>query len=225
MNLTVLLIFVFIITICYVPYKGRNFIGNSKMITIGFSLWFTLWSSVLLLFIKRVGIPEPKGWEMVVFGLITLLWFLSPLLVRTFGKRPSDDVFRNARARQMLHFESGHLLVKYAEICFQQVQFAYLVLVVFRGLTDWQLMAAFTAAEVLVHLGNLLFYKKTVAMSFVYWSIPMGIAFSLAIRYGHYYSTASIHLLFYLIESGRWWMVRHSGKRVPERDVKRPSRV
>lgn len=195
----------FCIIFAYAPYKPNQkklFISTSLWYAVFVSVWFVIWSVFLVvpvfprIVINRNTVP--------LFFAMSILWFLSTLLVRRYGHEPPKNI-SEAPSRLLIRFEPQMFFTKYFEILFQQSMFLYIIFVLLRGLSEIQVIGWFTIVVGVIHLGNIPFTGKKDAMFYFYLSLPTAVLFGWLILHGYVFITTTLHMLFYLVFNGRHW--------------------
>ena len=201
-----------IIVVGYLPYKTLQRIrphglGDiSKTTAFLLFIWFLILSIILFLQTdEKIIVTSPTTVPIAV--VTTLLWFFSPYLIRKIGTYPTAVIAENQKWF-VIRFEPKTLYLKYVEVLFQQVKFLYLIFVVFGALTMGDRVLWFTLLVGLLHLGNVFFLSTHTAMIFFILSLPMGVLFGMLMLNGYILVTIAIHLWFYLLFGGWYWLRR-----------------
>ena len=207
------ILYVFLcIILAYAPYKPNQkklFIGASLQYAVFVSVWFCI-CSLALIYPTAVTLLMDHRFDWI-FPLMTILWFVSPYVVRKFGSLPNMEI-ADKPARLLIRFEPKMFLTKYFEILFQQSMFVYVLFVVLTGMTFWSTMVWFTVMIGLIHLGNFPFTGKKDTLFYFYLSLPMAVAFGWLILQGYVAITIAMHMLFYLVFNGRYWFIHSNHK-------------
>ncbi|MBP9814142.1 hypothetical protein KBC80_03015 [Candidatus Woesebacteria bacterium] len=211
MNTLGVFLYVFLWMIAaYAPYKPNQkklFIGASHGYAWLVSIWFTI-CIVALMYptIPFIRIDNRFNW---VFPFITIIWFVSPYIVRRFGREPKATL-SDSPARLLIRFESKIFMTKYFEILFQQSMFIYILFVLLRGQPFWMTIVSFIVIIGMIHLGNFPFTGKKDTLFYFYLSLPMAAVFGILILNGYVSITIAIHMIFYLVFNGRYWFARQN---------------
>ncbi len=205
--------FVLIIVLAYVPYKPNQkklFIGSSRRYAVLVSIWFCIFIYVLAYqVVPYVRLDHRLDWALV---LTSLIWFVSPYVVRIFGSAPNIAI-ADKLARLLIRFDPKMLLTKYFEILFQQSMFVYILFVLLRGVPFWPAVWWFTVFIGVIHLGNIPFTGKKDALFYFYLSLPMSVIFGVLMLHGYVNLTITIHMLFYLVFNGRFWFQNRTSQK------------
>lgn len=197
-----------ILLLAYAPYKPNQkklFIGASVGYALFVSVWFSVFIGLLVYpMISHIPLNHAMDW---VFPFITMLWFVSPYVIRKFGHEPNIEL-SDKPARLLIRFEPKMFLTKYFEILFQQSMFLYILFVVLQGLSFWIVISWFVVIVGMIHLGNLPFTGKKDALFYFYLSLPMAAIFGILILNGYVFITIAIHMVFYLVFNGRYWFTK-----------------
>lgn len=197
------------IFLAYLPYKliQRSRTGGlstiSKRVSLLLSSWFIALSLVLLREIPNEFFAFSR-WPLLFLTNTSILWLLSPWIMRNVGRYPTNHIRQNPISFIVL-FEPRTLYLKYIEVVFQQVVFLYLLFVVLANLSSDAQISWFAFIVSLIHLLNYLVLPSKVTFLFFVISIPMGIAFGYLIFHGLVLITTSLHLWFYLILAAFPW--------------------
>ena len=196
------------ILLAYAPYKPNQkklFIGSSLRYAVLVSVWFSIFIFALgYQIVPYVRLDHRFDW---IFPLISLVWFMSPSVVRVFGRQP-DLAIADKPARLLIRFERKMFLTKYFEILFQQSMFMYVLFVLLRGVPFWDAIIWFIGIVGIIHLGNIPFTGKKDTLFYFYLSLPMAALFGMLILYGYVNMTIAIHMIFYLVFNGRFWFLK-----------------
>lgn len=199
-----LLVFILVTNI---PYKKTIFnkkIGLGQILFLSFI--FKIASLLLLIYSYEKIIIKTNNMISIPFIIITITWFIYPILIRFFGKYPITYIEdKNNKARFVVKFEFPSMIIKYFEILFQQVSFAFLLFVILIGLPKTSVVFFFAVIVVIMHLGNLFFINTKWSLYYTVLSLPMAITFSYLILDGYLLITFTIHLLFYLTTNSYYW--------------------
>jgi hypothetical protein len=200
----------FIIIIGYLPYKllqrrrpeGLN--GLPIQITISLAVWFVFLSRVLILSVEKVNISI-TAFTFIILVPTIISWFMAPFIIRKIGIEPKD-IIQNKRSWFIVRFDPATFYLKFLEVIFQQVKFVYMIFAVLIGLSVFDQIIWFTLIIAFFHFNNLFFLPKREALLFFFLSFPMGVLFSYLIINGYLFITISIHLWFYLLFAGSFWL-------------------
>lgn len=207
-----LLLFLLILyTITYIPYKGKNFSNISWSRSAKLSIRFFLCSLLLITICYYKSFILLNLTTIITYFVTSLTWFLSPKIVRQYGKFPK--FFLNDKKNSMrfiVRFEPQTMTIKYFEVLYQQSTFLFLLFVVLDTIPITSKVLFFTLAISIIHLGNFLFMHPKWVILYCLLSIPMAILFGYLILNGLVLFTASIHLAFYLIFNARYWFTKEN---------------
>lgn len=205
-----ILLLICIIVLANLPYKGKFFDKFNFRLSMLCAGSFIL-GSVLLLFLVKDNLKlNLELFYFSVFIIISFLWFLSPYLVRRYGKYPLYYIGDKAnKGRFLAKFELHSMTVKYFEILFQQSIFLYLLFVILSFNILSTNLVVFILIVAIIHLGNLPFLGVKWTLIYTALSVPMALVFGILILNGYILITTSIHLLFYLIFNGQLWFVKN----------------
>lgn len=186
----------------YKPRQKKLFTRASLRYAIGVSVWFIIFTCLLVIpAVKNISVNYTVL-PLLIF--VSIIWFLSPTLVRIFGHEPPKGLSQ-APARLLIAFESRVYLTKYFEILFQQSIFVYILFILLYGMSVPGTLIWFTVIIGIIHLGNLPFTGKKDTLYYLYLSLPMAVLFGYLILRGYVFVTISLHMLFYLVFNGRHW--------------------
>lgn len=171
-----------------------------KTISPAYSLFVTFWFCLftIVLYFQFKKIYHASLQQIPLFIGITIIWFLLPLILQVL-KRFSLITFNQSSLGFWSRLKPSTMLVKYAEVIFQQSFFLYTFAILLRGVPSNTKILAFTAIISIIHLGNLFFIKRREAIIFFLLSIPMAFFFGMLLTKGLIFATLSIHLFFYLL--------------------------
>lgn len=200
-----LVTFILLVTIVYLPYKWRTFVGVSWLRVLVQCALFIIGSG-LLLFSNIHSIPLVFSPLIVsLLLLITIIWFSMPWYVRRFGTKPEEYIKRHP-FQFVVRFEYRVMIMKYFEIIFQQAQLLYVMFVLFGSIqnTFYKLLSFFSFVIFVHYINIYLMPDRKAAIFWLKASIPMGLVFGPLLLSGHVLVTTSIHLLAYLFYVSYW---------------------
>ncbi|HCS79386.1 hypothetical protein A3A64_01040 [Candidatus Gottesmanbacteria bacterium RIFCSPLOWO2_01_FULL_48_11] len=196
-----------VILLVYFPYKGKDFIGLSFAKALVGSTWFFIWSLVVLWLSKSNVSVELSYRTIALFTVIICIWFSSPQIVRAIGKKPKEYIEKNPK-RFLVRFELPVMLLKFFEILFQQSVFIYILFVILNVVPLQEKILWFTFIVAIIHAGNIFVMSWRWTVFYLILSIPMAMVFGTLIFQGYALVTMSVHLVFYLLFNGRYWISR-----------------
>jgi len=121
--------FLVVAVLTYLPYKGRDFKDVTWRKVVGLSVLFFISSSVLLALAHSELNVRTNLAIMISFSATTFLWFLSPKIVRLFGKYPKTYLENKVNETKFLvEVEPKTMTIKYFEVLFQQAGFLFIFL-------------------------------------------------------------------------------------------------
>lgn len=199
-----------IILIGYLPYKTILKLRNDGLSSISLRLsllmavWFLILSALLILQTPNLSI-NPSSLPVVGFVITTVIWFVAPWTLRRIGRYPAEGIADQPKW-YILRAEPKTHILKFCEVLFQQAKFAYLLFEVLGPMLYVSRIWWFTGIVSFLHINNIFFVPS--GWFFLVMSIPMGPLFSWLILNGYITITTTIHLWFYLLLVGWYWLRR-----------------
>lgn len=197
--------FIILITLVYLPFKGRTFVGISWMRALVQSVLFIIGSGLFISSLPTSISFILNSATISIFIFVTLFWFLAPWYVRKFGKEPTAYI-RDNPVRYVVRFESKVMTMKYFEILFQQASLMFVFFVLLGKISTGAQLFWFFIYVVVSHTINIYLIPDIKAALF--WlkaSIPMGILFGPLLLSGHVLTTLSIHITAYMFFVSYWF--------------------
>lgn len=206
-----LILIIVVMLLANLPYKGRLFDKFNPKLFLLCLTSFVTGTIILVFFSKNYILIKTGVFSSLIFILTTVLWFISPHLIRKFGRYPTNYLQKHGnKTRFLARFDLHSMAIKFFEILFQQSMFLFLL---FYALsfdnTPWKILI-FTFLMIFIHLLNMPFLGFKWTLTYTALSIPMAIVFGWLILNGHILITFSIHLLFYLIFNGQLWFFKNN---------------
>jgi len=201
-----ILFFVILMTVVYLPYKRRTFVGISWFRAILQSALFIVGSALLVLPNTEIIVFIYTPISIGLFLLVTAAWFSSTWYVRRFGKKPVEYI-KEHPFRFTVRFEYRVMLMKYFEILFQQAQLLYVffVLLSFISYGSYKLILFFCFIVITHFIHICLMPDRKAAIFWLKASVPMGVLFGPLLLSGHVLITTSIHIMAYMFFISYWF--------------------